>query len=98
MTNFKDLQIKPILPSFVGDKVKIKKILNAEIIVHDFKIEDSTQKPGTKYLTLQIERKGDREVLFTGSNILLKTIEQIPKEKFPFKTTITQENQMYQFT
>lgn len=98
MNNFKDLKIKPIAMSFVGEKVRINKVLNSEIVVCDYKIEDSKKKPGTKYLTLQIERKGDKEILFTGSNILMSTIEQVPKEKFPFSTTIIQEDQRYQFT
>jgi hypothetical protein len=98
MNNFSDLGIKPITSNFVGEKVRINKVLNSEIIVYDYKIEDSKKNLGTKYLTLQIGRKEEKEVLFTGSNILMNMIEQVPKEKFPFTTTIIQEDQMYQFT
>ncbi|ODS87274.1 MAG: hypothetical protein ABS44_11700 [Chryseobacterium sp. SCN 40-13] len=98
MHNFKDLNIKPTFAAFVGEKVRMNKILNSEIIVHDYKIKDSEKKPGTKYLTLQISRKGEKEVVFTGSKTLMDMIEQVPKEKFPFATIITQDDQMYQFT
>jgi hypothetical protein len=98
MNNFKDLNIKPSTSTFVGEKVRMNKVLNSEIVVYDYKIEDSKKKPGTKYLTLQIGRKGEKEVLFSGSNVLMNMIEQVPKEKFPFCTTIIQEDQMYQFT
>ncbi|MEF9476741.1 hypothetical protein OWR28_02360 [Chryseobacterium sp. 1B4] len=97
MNRFKEFNIKPIINAFVGEKVRINKILNTEIIVHDFKIKDSEKKPGTKYLTLQISRKEEKEVVFTGSKTLMDMIEQVPKEKFPFTTTIIQEDQMFQF-
>jgi hypothetical protein len=98
MNSFKDLNIKPISLSFVGEKVRMTKILNYEIIVHDYTIKDSEKKPGTKYLTLQISRRSEKEIVFTGSKTLMDMIEQVPKEKFPFTTTITQEDQMFQFT
>jgi hypothetical protein len=97
MNSFKEFNIKPVSVSFVGDKVRINKILNTEIIVHDYKIKDSEKKPGTKYLTLQISRKNEKEVVFTGSKTLIDMIEQVPKEKFPFTTIIIQEDQMFQF-
>lgn len=97
MNRFKEFNIKPNISAFVGEKVRINKILNTEIIVHDFKIKDSEKKPGTKYLTLQISRKEEKEVVFTGSKTLMDMIDQVPKEKFPFTTTIIQEDQMFQF-
>jgi hypothetical protein len=98
MNSFKDFKIKPSSLSFVGEKVRMTKILNSEIIIHDFIVKDSEKKPGTKYLTLQISRKGEKEIVFTGSKTLMDMIEQVPKEKFPFTTTIIQDDQMFQFT
>ncbi len=98
MNSFKDFNIKVSSTSFVGDKVKMMKVLNSEIIVHDFIIKDSEKKPGTKYLTLQISRKGEKQIVFTGSKNLMNIIDKVPKDKFPFTTTITQEDQMFQFT
>jgi hypothetical protein len=36
MHQFKDFGIKPKLQCFVGDKIKMNKVLNREIVVHDF--------------------------------------------------------------
>ncbi|WP_454060116.1 hypothetical protein [Elizabethkingia ursingii] len=98
MNNFKEFNITPSFIAFVGDKVKMSKVLNTEIIIHDYKIKDSEKIPGTKYLTLQITRKGEKEIIFTSAKTLMDMIEQVPKDKFPFMTTITQEDQMFQFT
>lgn len=98
MINFKDLGIKPKTTNFIGDKIKISRILNTEIIIHDYKIEDSKQKQGTKCLTLQIERNQTKNVVFTGSNILMDMISQVSKDKFPIVTTIVEENERYEFT
>lgn len=98
MINFKDLGIKPKITTFVGDKIKIDRILNTEIIIHGFKIEDSKKKPGTKLLTLQIERNQTKNIIFTGSNVLIDMISQVPKEKFPIITTIIKDNERLEFT
>lgn len=98
MNNFKDLGIKSRLSAFVGDKIKVDRIINNEITVLGYKIEDSKKKPGTKFLTLQIEKSNQRHVVFTGSRNLIDIIEQIPKEKFPFQTTIKKDNEYLEFT
>ena len=98
MNNFKDFGIKPKLNTFLGDKIKIDRILNREITVSNYKIEDSKRKPGTKLLTLQIEKEGTKHVIFTGSTILADMIQQVPKENFPFKTTIIKESEHLEFT
>jgi len=41
MNNFKDFDIKAEINSFTGDKIKIDKVLNKEIKILGFKIEDS---------------------------------------------------------
>ncbi len=53
MNSFKDFNIKVSSTSFVGDKVKMMKVLNSEIIVHDFVIKDSERKPGKINFLLQ---------------------------------------------
>lgn len=98
MINFKDLGIKPKITTFIGDKIKIDRILNTEIIIHDYKIEDSKKKLGTKLLTLQIERNQTKNIIFTGSNVLMDMISQVPKEKLPIRTTIIKDNERYEFT
>ena len=98
MNNFKDFGIKPKTNAFLGDKIKIDRVLNTPITVHKFKIEDSKKKPGTKLLTLQIEKDGVKHVIFSGSTILIDMITRVPKEKLPFQTTIIKESEHLEFT
>lgn len=98
MHNFKDFDIKPKINAFVGDKIQAKKLLNVEIKVLGFKIEPSKQKPGTELLTIQIEKSGDRRIVFTGSTVLIDQIRRVPNTNFPFITTIKGDNDCYEFT
>ncbi|AOW08727.1 hypothetical protein [Flavobacterium gilvum] len=98
MNNFKDFKIKAELSTFTGDKIKVDRLLNAEISVLAYKIEDSKVKQGTKLLILQLEKSGTKHVLFTGSTILMQMIKQVPEDKFPFKTTIVKESEHLEFT
>ena len=98
MNNFKNFGIKPELSTFTGDKIKIDRVLNAEITVLDYKIEDSKVKLGTKLLILQIEKSGTKHVIFTGSTILMQMIGKVPKENFPFITTIIKDSEHLEFT
>jgi hypothetical protein len=50
MKQFKDLGIKPAIKHLQGDKIKIMKILNREIIVVDYKIEDSKYEGKVLYI------------------------------------------------
>ena len=98
MKSFKEFGIKHELQSFVGDKIKISKILNREIVVIDFKIEDSKYgNTGSKCLYMQIELNNQKHVVFTGSKPLMETIQRVPKPEFPFKATIVKENEWYEF-
>ena len=60
MRTFKEFGIKPASKSFIGDKIKIDRIVNREIVVLDYKVEDSKYNKGNgKCLYLQIEFNGD---------------------------------------
>jgi len=99
MKSFKDFGIKPALTSMLGDKIKIDRILNRQIIVHDYRIEDSKYGNGSsKCLYLQIELNGIRNVVFTGSAVLIDLIQQVPKSEFPFTSTIIKDNERFEFT
>jgi hypothetical protein len=103
MNRFSQFDIKISSKSFQGDKVRIAKILNKEIVVHDFKLEDSKvqafkEKGSGKCLQLQISFNNEMHVLFTGSCGLIEAIQQIPQNQFPFSTTIIEENDRYKFT
>ena len=98
MFNFSDFKIKPKENTFTGKKIEIDDVLNTEIIVEGFKIEDSKKKQGTKFLTLQIEKEQNKRVVFTGSKNLMDLITQVPENSFPFKTTIKKNDKRLEFT
>jgi hypothetical protein len=98
MASFKDFNIVPKAKRFVGEKIKLQKLLNLPIKVYDFNIEPSKKKEGTKFLTVQIEFSGEKRIFFTGSTVLMDMIQQVPHQGFPFDTTIKQENDAYEFT
>lgn len=98
MNNFKDFGIKTKNKSFTGEKIDIERVFNIEISVEDFKIEDSTAKPGTKRLTLQIIKSDEKRIIFTGSKNLMEMISEVPKDKFPFTTKILKNEKRFEFT
>ncbi len=99
MHSFKDFGIKIETKSFEGEKIKIDRIQNKEITVEAFRIETSKYEKGNgKCLHVQITFDGAKRVFFTGSVNLMEQIQKVPKEKFPFKTTIVKDNERYEFT
>lgn len=99
MNSFSQFGITPSSKSFEGDKIKIDRVLNKQIIVDDYKIEASKYEKGNgKCLYLQIHVDNTKRVLFTGSSSLMEMIERVPKEGFPFTTTIVRENERFQFS
>ena len=98
MNQFNSFGIKPKLSTFTGDKIKIERILNTEIKVIDYKIEESKVKKDTKLLTMQIEKSGVKHIVFTGSTILMQMIQEVKKEDFPFTTKIVKEFEHLEFT
>jgi RNA-directed DNA polymerase len=101
MNSFSQFNIKTNTRGFEGDKIKISKILNREIAVHHFKIEDSKlfkDKGSGKCLHLQISLGDKMHIVFTSSSCLIEAIMQVPENGFPFSTTIVEENDRYKFT
>jgi hypothetical protein len=100
MTAFKDLGIKPAEKGFTGDKIKMSKVLNKQIKVEAFKIEASkfTDKGNGKRLVLQVVVDEKQHIIITGSTYLMDAINQVPKDKFPFTTTIVEEMERFEFT
>lgn len=98
MQKFSDFGIKSKIKSFTGEKIDIERVFNIEISVEDFKIEDSTAKPGTKRLTLQIIKSDEQRIIFTGSKNLMDMISDVPKENFPFTTKIVKNDKRFEFT
>lgn len=98
MHNFKEFNIKPKINSFVGEKIQVQKLFNLPITVINFKVGPSKQKKGTQLLTLQIEKSGEKRIVFTGSVVLIDQIRRVPEDKFPFVATIKGDNDYYEFT
>lgn len=96
MGKFSQLGIKCEPTNLVGEKIKIKKILNEEIKVHKFKIVDS--KYQGKCLHMQINWKEEMYVVFVGSVVLMDCIVNIPMNEFPLDTIIIEKNDCYLFT
>ena len=98
MNDFKSFGITDTRKGFKGDKIKTDRLLNREIVVHEYKIEDSKKEAGGKCLHLQISIGNEFYVVFTGAKILMKMIELVPKDGFPFKTIVIKENEYLKFT
>lgn len=97
MKKFSDFNIAISTNTFIGDKVRISKILNKKITVHAFKLGPSKHFKN-ECLQLQIEVNGNKHVCFSGSTKLIEQIQQVPKSGFPFEATIEDDNGMYLFT
>jgi hypothetical protein len=97
MKPFSDFNIKPTVKAFVGDKIKIERVLNKLIEIHGFKINPSKIEGKGMCLTLQIKVDGSDRILFTGGKVLQETIQQVPAENFPFTATIVKENERLEF-
>lgn len=86
-------EVKP----FEGEKKKIKEVLDCEILVLDYKVNESKQKQGTQYATIQFKQEESFHVLFTGSSILIEQLEKY-KDNLPFYATIKKITKYYTFT
>ena len=103
INKFSQFDIKTPERGLEGEKIKITKILNREVAVHNYKLEDTKveafkNKGMNKCLYLQVSLNNEMYVVFTSGRALMEVIAQIPKDKFPFTTTIVEENGMYKFT
>ena len=79
-----------------GKKKKIDDILNIEILITGYRINDSKFKEKT-YITIQYKNGDEEYITFTGSEVLQKQIEKY-KEKIPFFATIKKINKYYTLT
>lgn len=92
MKKFSEFQIKRTHNGLQGDKIKMERILNREIAVHGYSIENSKFEGKGKCIYLQISINGTMHVVFSSSKGLMADLEQIPKDNFPFLTTIIKDN------
>ena len=85
-----------------GDKKRIDDVVNLEVTITGARVRESKYKEETGrkwYMTLQFElEEGDRKnVLFTGSEVLIGQIEKY-QEYLPFATKIQKIDRYYTFT
>lgn len=101
MNRFSDFNIKTTSKGFEGSKIKMSKILDKEIVVHHFKVEDSKlfkEKGTCKCLQLQISVNDEKHVVFTSSAGLIEAIQQVPDNGFPFTTVIVEVSDRFRFS
>ena len=86
-------------PCMDGEKVKIKDIIDKEILVTAFKIRTSKYKKSNsdKCLTVQFQKDDQNFVFFIGSAILAEQIEKYQKE-MPFFATTRKVDKYYTFS
>ncbi len=88
-----------------GEKAKLDDILNKEILITGYKIKGSKYKKDEfdkcsvppRCLTLQFIINDNKNVIFTGSNVLIEQIEKY-KSEIPFYTIIKKIDRYYTFT
>lgn len=98
---FSDFKIElPATVKFVGDKIRLAKVLNTQIMVHGYSINLSRYpERGSKYcLWLQISVEGKKYLAFSIAQRLMLYLPKVPKDGFPFSTKIINDNDYYEFT
>jgi RNA-directed DNA polymerase len=101
MIKFSELNIEIPESLFEGKKISIEDIFNVQIIVNDYKIEDSKftgKNKSNNRLVLSILFSGQKRIVFTGSDTLMEQIKQVPKDVFPFETVIKKREKRFEFT
>lgn len=101
-TKFSDLEINVSgTKEIKGNKIEIFEVFNKSITIHHFKIVNSKypKKGCEKRLDMQITFEGQLRLLWTTSLSLIRTIQEIPEEKFPIDTVIVRrESKRFDFT
>lgn len=98
--SFKDFKIELTRTALTGDKIEMSDLLNREIIITAYSIDDSKfkDKGNGKRLTLQFIIDDRERVVFTGSIQLQDLIKKVDKTNYPFSTTIIKQNKGFKFT
>jgi hypothetical protein len=100
LKKFSDFGIKVDEKRLIGERVKLKNILDQEITVLYYQIVPSKypKNGNEECLYLQIEIDSKKKVAFSIAKILMKTLREMPEENFPFTTTIKCIDEAYLFT
>lgn len=105
MKKFSDFEINIQDDKAIFDvqKISITDILNCEIEVIAFETGIKTQHGVDRYV-VKIRQNDTEYKFFTNSGRIKQTLDQVPKDGFPFTTTIKQQRygsgsgRMYYFT
>ena len=104
MRRFSELGIKQVDDKkiFNCQQVSISDVINCEIEVLDFIPNMKTTHGDNRYL-VKFRQDGQEGKFFTNSSAIKSVLDQIPKDEFPFLTTIRRtklgsSGKMYQFT
>ena len=97
MQTFKELQISAEQKGFLGEKIGTNKILNKEIEVHDFSVNESKHYEGRSCIWLQIKYNNEFRVVFLEGKKIQEILQKIQPEQFPFRVTLIRENDWYDF-
>lgn len=104
MRRFSELGIKQVDDKkiFNCQQVSISDVINCEIEVLDFIPNMKTTHGDNRYL-VKFRQDGQEGKFFTNSSAIKSVLDQIPKDEFPFLTTILStklgsSGKMYQFT
>lgn len=98
MISFSEMNIAPQGNHFVGNKISILDILNEKITVHEYRIVVSKIEKGSgRCLHLQISYNDTNHVVFSGSENIMRQIESVAKENFPFCVTIKKKERLLYF-
>lgn len=86
-------------PCMDGEKVKIKDIIDEEILIKAYKIRTSKYKKSNseQCLTVQFQQNEQNYIFFTGSAILTEQIEKY-KKQIPFLAIIRKVDKYYTFS
>ena len=84
---------------FDGEKVKIKDIIDEEILILGYKIKSSKYKKSNSEncMTIHFTQDDTNYVLFTGSAILMEQLEKY-QDEIPFLTTIKKIDKYFTFS
>lgn len=91
MKDFGEFNIRLETEGFVGDKISINQVLNLPVVIEKYKTGPSKFENKSTRLDMQLLVNSKRRVLFISSKSLIEMIEKVPKNGFPFRAKIIQD-------
>ena len=98
MKHFSDLEVPSEETIYKGEKITVMEILNTDIEVHQFCVKPSKFTQDANCLHMQIKLNGQDKVVFTVSAVLIRQINSVGADNFPFQTKIVKRDKRYIFT